>query len=59
MDTILLISFGCKQEPNPKSEYAKSKLNCEKYIEEFCTKNNINFIILRSPIVLSINALAI
>lgn len=48
--------LDASKEPNPKSEYAKSKLNCEKYIEEFCTKNNINFIILRSPIVLSINA---
>ena len=42
--------------PNPQNEYAKSKLRCEKYIEEFCIFNNINFIIIRSPIVLCADA---
>lgn len=43
--------YSHQSKEDPKDAYGKSKLEAEKLLKEFCKLNNINFIILRPPLV--------
>ncbi len=42
----------CYSKPNPETNYSKYKLECEKIIITNNKKNNLNYIILRPPVVI-------
>ena len=43
--------YSSHSKLNPKDDYGRSKLEAENLLKEFCKINNINFVILRPPLV--------
>ena len=43
--------YSSHSKLNPKDAYGRSKLEAENLLKEFCKINNINFVILRPPLV--------
>ena len=49
--SILGKKFDIFSELNPADEYSVSKLKAETFLKNFSNKNNINFVIVRTPVV--------
>ncbi len=49
--SILGKKFDIFSTENPKDEYAVSKFQAENFLKNFATKNDIDFVIVRTPIV--------
>ncbi len=49
-------AFNSQTEPQPKDDYGRSKLATEQLIKDTCQRHNLDYIILRLPLVISPNA---